>query len=70
MWPSIPLWHLEVPKNDLELLKVKSENLEMDLVNVFQCHVQEKYQEHVFIFTDGSKDQESGASGAAFVVQS
>lgn len=35
----------------------------------FQCHIRERYQEHIIIFTDDSKDQETGTTGAAFVVQ-
>jgi len=58
---------LEVPKTDLEILGIKSENPESDLVHAFQCHIiTESYWEHILIFTDGSKDQETGA---AFVAQ-
>jgi len=66
LWPSVPLRQLEVPKTDLEILGIKSENPESDLVHEFQCHIIERYQEHILIFTDGSKDQETGA---AFVVR-
>lgn len=69
LWPSVPLWQLEVPKTDLEILGIKSDNPESNLVHEFQCHIRGRYQEHILIFTDGSKDQETGATGAAFVVQ-
>lgn len=59
MWPSVPLWQLEVPKTDLEI------KLESNLVHKFQCNIRERCEEHIF----GSKDQETGATGAAFVVQ-
>lgn len=60
---------MEVPKTDLDILEIKSDNPEADLLYEFQCHVREKYQDHILIFTDGSKDQETGVTGAAFVVQ-
>lgn len=69
LWPSVPLWQLEVPNTDLEILGIKSDNPEANLVYEFQCHIRERYQEHIIIFTDGSKDQETGTTGAAFVVQ-
>jgi ribonuclease HI len=39
------------------------------MVFEFQCHVREHYGNHLQIFTDGSKDQETEATGAAFMVQ-
>jgi len=63
------VWQLEVPKIDLDILGIKLGNPESDLVYAFHCHIIERYQEHILIFTDGSKDQETGATGAAFVVQ-
>ena len=60
---------MEVPKIDLEVLESKSDNPESNLVLQFQCHIIDRYQDHIFIFTDGSKDTETGAIGAAFVVQ-
>ena len=35
LWPSVPLWQLEIPKTDLEMLGIKSENPELDLVREF-----------------------------------
>ena len=69
LWPSVPLWELEVPKIDLKVLEFKSDNPESNLVHQFQCRVIERYKDHIFIFTDGSKDPETGIKGAAFVVQ-
>ena len=69
LWPSVPLWQLEVPKIDLEVLGIKSDNPESSLVHEFQCHIRERHQEHILMFTDGSKDPETGATGAAFGVQ-
>jgi len=69
LWPSVPVWQLELLKIDLEILGINSQNPESDLVHEFQCHIIERYEEHILILTDGSKDQETGGTGAAFVVQ-
>ena len=67
-WPSIPLWILETPNIDLEILERKLDG-NLDLVYEYYSHIKEKYREHICIFTDGSKDPETSATGAAFVVQ-
>ena len=54
---------------DVGLLEIKTENNEADMVFEFQCHVREHYGNHLQIFTDGSKDQETEATGAAVMVQ-
>ena len=40
LWPSVPLWQLEVPKIDLEVLEIKSDNPESNLVHQFQSHIE------------------------------
>ena len=51
-WPSVPLWQLEVPKIDLEVLGIESDNPESYLVREFQCHIIERYQDHILMFTE------------------
>lgn len=67
LWPTIALWQLEVPKLELEILNLKGGNNHLDLVNAFHIDVEEKYYDHIQIFTYGSKDPETDASGAAFI---
>lgn len=38
-------------------------------MNGYFCHIENRYKEHVLIFTDGSKDAAAGATGAAEVLQ-
>ena len=47
LWPSVPLWQLEVPKIDLEELEI---NPESNLVHQFQCHIIKRYQDHIIHF--------------------
>ena len=68
IWPAIPVWQLHVPEIDLTLLERKEKDPEVELVYSFHCHIEERYHDCVLIFTDGSKDQESGVTGAAFFV--
>lgn len=41
---------MEVPKIDLEVLEIKSDNPESNLVHKFQCHIIERYQDHILNF--------------------
>ncbi|CAJ1050797.1 hypothetical protein PFLUV_G00147380 [Xyrichtys novacula] len=68
MWPVTPLWLLETPNVDLELLGTRPKTGEADVICQFQDRVEEKYRSHVIMFMDGSKDQATGATGAAFLV--
>ena len=65
---SWPLWIRETPNIDLEILERKFDG-NLDLVYEYYSYIKEKYREHICIFTDGAKDPETGATGAAFVVQ-
>ena len=47
-------------KQEEGVLEIKSDNPESNLVHQFQCHIIERYQDHIIIFTDGSKDPETG----------
>ncbi|KAL7374966.1 hypothetical protein ABVT39_009897, partial [Epinephelus coioides] len=69
LWPQIPIWQLEVPKVDFGLLEIKARNKAADMGFEFQCYVRERYADHLLLFIDGSKDQGTGATGAAFMVQ-
>ncbi|KAL2088359.1 hypothetical protein ACEWY4_015258 [Coilia grayii] len=69
LWPVIPVWQLDVPDIDLLLLQLKEKDPEVELVYSFYCHVEDRYGDCILIFTDGSKDQDTGVTGAAFLVQ-
>ena len=56
-WPSIPLWILVTRNIEFETLERKLD-VNLDLVYEDCCHMNEKYREHICIFTDRSKDPE------------
>lgn len=53
MWPSVPLWQLQVPETDLLQFKA---NMNYE----FQSQVRERCQDVILLLTDGSKDQKTG----------
>ena len=69
VFPDVAPWLLKTPKIDFHVLDVKRrERGVVDLVTVFNNHVEREYSECVQIYTDGSVDPETGRTGAAFVV--
>lgn len=52
LWPVVTIWELQVPKVDLKLLEIREQNREANMAHEFQCHVIEKYKDHLLIFTD------------------
>ena len=69
VFPDVAPWLLKTPKVDFHVLDVKRrEREEVDLVGVFDNHVQTEYGDCVQIYTDGSVDPETGRAGAAFFV--
>ncbi|XP_072902389.1 uncharacterized protein [Hemitrygon akajei] len=69
VWPVRPFWVLENPSVDLELLKIKCGNKTADIISEYYRYKECKYKD-LQIFTDGSKDPETGATGPAIVVPS
>uniref|UniRef100_A0A3B3Q2D7 Reverse transcriptase domain-containing protein n=1 Tax=Paramormyrops kingsleyae TaxID=1676925 RepID=A0A3B3Q2D7_9TELE len=68
MWPDCPVWKIETMEVDFQLRQVKSISNNIDLVGEFYRYVEHKYGDHIQIYTDGSKDPESGRTGSAFVI--
>ncbi|XP_055499259.1 uncharacterized protein LOC129701820 isoform X1 [Leucoraja erinacea] len=69
LWPSVPIWLLNIPKVDLEIWEEKRRNKNSDLKTEYHNHIDNRYREHLLIFTDGSKDPVAETTGAAVVVQ-
>uniref|UniRef100_A0A3Q3FG90 SPRY-associated domain-containing protein n=1 Tax=Labrus bergylta TaxID=56723 RepID=A0A3Q3FG90_9LABR len=65
LWPPVPMWMLETAEVDLELLKIKERKRNVDLVSEFYEHIEQRYGDHVQVFTDGSKDPMTNATGSA-----
>lgn len=55
---------------DLKLLETKADRKEVHLVTEFYACGEIEYKNYVHIYTDGSKDAETGSTGAAVVVSS
>lgn len=68
VWPIRPVWELETPCVDLELLKIKRNNKNADLNTVYYSYKECKYKESIQIFTDGSKNMQTEATGSAVVI--
>jgi len=72
--PTVPLpvrppWLLWQTSVDLEILNTHLRNrAEVDICQIFCDRMSDRYGEYLVIFTDGSKDPESGKAGAAFSV--
>lgn len=66
LWPVIPPWILPTPKVDMSVLKQIKEQKEPK----YSCLVEQalgiNWQGYVQIYTDGSKDLDSGKAGCAF----
>ena len=63
VWPPQPFWQLPEPEVDLSLLE-DSKNISKEQVDMFLCD----FNQHVHIFTDGSKDPVSGKTGLGVFV--
>lgn len=44
LWPSVPVWLLETPKVDLELIEARMRHKKTDLVNEHYCHIENRYR--------------------------
>lgn len=72
--PTVPLpvrppWLLLQTSVDLEILNSHSRSRAgVDVCQIFCDGINDKYSDYLFIFTDGSKDPESGQAGSAFSV--
>ena len=64
-FPAIPLWELKLPKIDLSLTEFnKSSTQHKKYRDEYYKTILSKYEDHVQIFTDGSKSNDSVASAA------
>ncbi|KAM4530907.1 uncharacterized protein bcl2l12 isoform 1-T1 [Odontesthes bonariensis] len=61
---------LQEARVDLEMQNIKERSKTVDLVQEFYSYIDEKYNDYVHIYTDGSKEQKVGATGAAVAVPS
>ena len=68
MCPERPYWVLQQADVDLNILNIKHRNKNADLVQEFYIHRYQKYSEHVRLYTDGSKNPQTDATGAAVVI--
>ena len=66
--PERPYWVLQQADVDLNILNIKHRNKNADLVQEFYIHRYQKYSEHVQLYTDGSKNPQTDATGAAVVI--
>ena len=70
VWPVIPVWVMETMVVDMKLLEMKARMEGVDLVSEFNSYEEAKYRDYVQLYTDGSKDPETGSTGAAVAVPS
>ena len=70
VWPVIPVWVMETMVVDMKLLEMKTRREGVDLVSEFNAYKEAKYRDYVQLYTDGSKDPETGSTGAAVAVPS
>lgn len=70
LWPERLYWMLQNANVDMAILNIKHRNKTADLVQEYYIHRYRKYSDHVQIFTDGSKNPETEATGAAVMIPS
>lgn len=68
VWPVIPVWMLETGEEDQKMLEGKAHREGTDLKCEFYEYTGRKYRDSVQVYTDGSKDPETGHTGAAVIV--
>ena len=65
VWPVIPVWVMETMVVAMKLLEMKARREGVDLVSESYAYEEAKYRDYVQLYTDGSKDPETGSTGAA-----
>ncbi|KAI2667110.1 hypothetical protein H4Q32_003505 [Labeo rohita] len=66
---AIPPWFLPMPAVDLEISKISKHSRECGgMNNMVQQYLSDKYNDMVQIYTDGSKDPDTGRTGAAVYI--
>ena len=68
VYPEVAPWRLEWPDVDWGLLECRKSGEVVDLVGAFETLVKGKYGRYTQVFTDGSKDPETGMTGFGVVV--
>lgn len=66
--PVIAPWKMRCPEVDWYLLEVKRKEESADLVGVFNDYITEVYKNFTQIYTDGTKNPETGVTGMGVVV--
>ncbi len=61
-------WKMKCPEVDWHLLEIKRKEESVDLVGVFNDHITEVYKNYTQIYTDGTKNPETGITGIGVVV--
>ncbi len=59
---------MKCPEVDWHLLDIKRKEEHIDLVGVFNDHITEVYKNYTQIYTDGTKNPETGITGIGVVV--
>ena len=70
VWNVIPVWVIKTMVVDMKLLEIKARREGVDLVSEFYAYEEAKYRDYVQLYTHGSKDPETGSTGAAVAVPS
>ena len=69
MWTEIPGWMIQETNVDLEIWKIKRKKKTADLVQELYKYAEEKYEDHIQIYSLQMVPKNStGATGAAMVV--
>ncbi len=56
-------WKMKCPEVDWHLLEIKRKEESVDLVGMFNDHITEVYKNYTQIYTDGTKNPETGITG-------
>lgn len=67
--PYIPPWFFPLPKVDFNIQQeLKDNNNILPTKYIVQNYLEKNYKESIFLFTDGSKDPQTGHTGAAVYI--
>ncbi len=68
VWTNKPIWTMENTKVDIELLIIKGSSGITDIVSEYYRYMDNMYKDSIQIFTDGSKDLQTEATGSAVYI--
>lgn len=67
-WPSVPLWMCPEAEIDLSIKKATNDGLVVNYPNFVEEHLHKRWKYFIQIYTDGSRDPETGRVGCGFYV--